>query len=107
MGRFVARRLLQAIPLLLIISVILFVLVQNIGDPVAMMGGRNPTRSSDRERLRRILGLDKPIYIQYTYWLIGNDWTEIDVDGDGVPETQGERKGVVRGDFGTSIVTLG
>jgi peptide/nickel transport system permease protein len=107
MGRFVARRLLQAIPLLLIISVILFVLVQNIGDPVAMMGGRNPTRSSDRERLRRILGLDKPIYVQYTYWLIGNDWTKVDTDGDGVAETPGERKGVLRGDFGTSIVKRG
>jgi peptide/nickel transport system permease protein len=107
MGRYVARRLLQAIPLLLFISIILFLLVQNIGDPVAMMGGRNPTRSSDRERLRRILGLDQPIYVQYLYWLVGNDWTKVDLDGDGVPETQGERKGVVRGDFGTSIVKRG
>ena len=107
MGRYVARRLLQAIPLLLIISVVLFLLVQNIGDPVAMMGGRNPTRSSDRERLRRILGLDKPIYVQYLYWLVGNDWTKVDLDGDGVPETPGERRGVVRGDFGTSIVKRG
>ena len=29
------------------------------------------------------------------------------MDGDGVPETEGNRKGVVRGDFGTSIVTRG
>jgi peptide/nickel transport system permease protein len=29
------------------------------------------------------------------------------LDGDGVPETPGERKGVVRGDFGTSIVRRG
>ena len=107
MGRYIARRLLQAIPLLLIISIVLFILVQNIGDPVAMMGGRNPTRASDRERLRRILGLDKPIYVQYLYWLVGNDWTKVDIDGDGVPETPGERRGVVRGDFGTSIVKRG
>ena len=59
MGRYVVRRLLQAIPLLFIISIILFGLVQNIGDPLAMMGGRTPTRSADRERLRRQLGLDQ------------------------------------------------
>jgi len=103
MGRYVARRLLQAIPLLFIISVILFVLMQNIGDPLATMGGRRPTRSADRERLKRQLGLDKPVLVQYLYWLIGNDWTRIDMDGDGVAETQGQRKGILRGDFGTSL----
>lgn len=107
MGRYIARRLLQAIPLMLFISIILFGLTQNIGDPLATMGGRTPTRSADRERLRRQLGLDQPIYVQYVYWLIGNDWTKVDVDGDGVAETPGERKGVVRGDFGTSIVKRG
>jgi peptide/nickel transport system permease protein len=104
MGRYVLRRLLQAIPLMLIISVGLFVLMQNIGDPLATMGGRKPTRSEDRERLKRQLGLDKPVLVQYVYWLIGNDWTKIDMDGDGVPETQGTRKGVLRGDFGVSLV---
>ncbi len=107
MGRYIFRRLLQAIPLLFIISVILFALVQNIGDPVAMMGGRTATRSADRERLRRQLGLDQPIYVQYFYWLVGNDWAKVDLDGDGVPETPGQRKGVLRGDFGTSIVKRG
>jgi peptide/nickel transport system permease protein len=107
MGRYVIRRLLQAIPLMLLISIILFVLIQNIGDPIQMMGGRNPTRSADKERLRRRLGLDKPIHIQYIYWLIGNDWTKVDVDGDGILETPGERRGVLRGDFGTSIVKRG
>jgi peptide/nickel transport system permease protein len=107
MGRYVIRRLLQAIPLMLLISIILFVLTQNIGDPIATMGGRNPTRSSDRERLRRQLGLDKPIYVQYVYWLIGNDWTTVDLDGDGVGDMPGERKGVIRGDLGTSIVKRG
>ena len=107
MGRYILRRILQAIPLLLIVSVVLFLMTQNIGDPIATMGGRNPTRSSDRERLRRQLGLDKPIYTQYLYWLAGNDWTNVDLDGDGVAETPGERKGVLRLDFGTSIVKRG
>ncbi len=107
MTRYIIRRLLQAIPLLFIISIILFVLMQNMGDPLATMGGRTVTRSADRERLARQLGLDKPIYIQYLYWLIGNDWTKADLDGDGVPETPGTRKGVLRGDFGTSLVNRG
>lgn len=107
MTRYVIRRLLQSIPLLFIVSLILFVLLNNIGDPLTMMGGRNPTRPEDRERLARQLGLDQPILVQYVYWLVGNDWTKIDVDGDGEPETPGRRKGVLRGDFGISIVTRG
>jgi len=104
MTRYIIRRLLQAIPLLFIISLILFILMQNMGDPVATMGGRKVTRSEDRIRLTRQLGLDKPIIVQYLFWLIGNDWTKADMDGDGIPETLGIRKGVLRGDFGTSLV---
>lgn len=104
MTRYIIRRLLQAIPVLIIISVILFVLMMNMGDPVASIsGGRSITKSADRERLKRQLGLDKPIYVQYLYWLVGNDWTTIDLNGDGVPETPGIRKGILRGDFGTSL----
>ncbi len=107
MTRYIIRRILQSIPLLFIISLILFLLLNNIGDPLTMMGGRNPTRPDDRARLARQLGLDKPVTTQYLYWLIGNDWTMIDVDGDGIPDIPGERLGVLRGDFGTSIVTRG
>ena len=107
MGRYIIRRLLQAIPLLFIISIILFVLMMNMGDPLATMGGRERIRAADRERLARQLGLDQPIHIQYLYWLIGNDWTMTDMDGDGVPETPGRRHGVLRGDFGTSLVQRG
>lgn len=104
MTRYIIRRLLQAIPLLFIISLVLFVMMQNMGDPLATMGGRSVTRSSDRARLSRQLGLDKPVLVQYLYWLVGNDWTRVDLDGDGVAETPGTRKGVLRGDFGMSLV---
>ena len=107
MTRYIIRRLLQAIPLLFIISLVLFLLMQSMGDPIATMGGRTATRSADRERLTRQLGLDKPLIVQYLYWLIGNDWTMIDMDGDGVGETPGKRRGVLRGDFGTSLVNRG
>jgi peptide/nickel transport system permease protein len=104
MGRYILNRILQGIPLLLLVSIILFALMMNMGDPVATMGGRRVTRSSDYERLRRQLGLDKPIYVQYFYWLAGNDWTKIDLDGDGIAETSGTRRGVLRGDFGLSLL---
>ena len=107
MTRYIIRRFLQAIPLLFIISLVLFVLMQNVGDPLATLSGRTPTRKEDRERLTRQLGLDKPILVQYLYWLIGNNWTKIDMNGDGKPDTPGIRKGVLRGDFGTSMINRG
>lgn len=105
MTNYILRRLGQAIPQLFIISIILFMLMQAFGDPVATLGARTPPKPEDKERLRRMLGLDQPAYVQYFTWLIGNDWQKIDMDGDGVPETYGRRKGVLRGDWGDSLVT--
>lgn len=107
MARYILRRLLQAIPLLFIISVILFVLMLNTGDPLATMGGRKATRPEDRARLARQLGLDQPVYKQYVYWLVGNDWAKVDMDGDGLAETPGTRQGILRGDFGSSLANRG
>jgi peptide/nickel transport system permease protein len=105
MGQYVIRRLLQAIPLLLIITFVLFLLTQNLGDPLATLGGRQRLRAADKARLMRQFGLDQPVVLQYVYWLVGNDWRQVDTDGDGTPDKPGTRKGVLRGDFGTSIVT--
>jgi len=104
MTRYIVKRLLQGIPLFFFVSLILFVLMMNVGDPVATMGGRRVTRKTDYERLRRQMGLDQPIYMQYAFWLVGNDWINIDMDGDGVGETPGTRRGVLRGDFGVSLI---
>lgn len=105
MTQYILRRLIQSIPLLFLVSFVLFILMNTAGDPLATLGGRIPPRAEDRERLRRQFGLDQPIFTQYVYWLIGNDWTTIDLDGDGEGDIEGDRKGVLRGDFGTSIVT--
>lgn len=104
MTRYVIRRLLQAIPLLLLISIIIFLLANAMGDPLASFGGRRRIRSSDRERLTRQLGLDKPLVVQYAIWLVGNDWMGVDLDGDGVPDSKGTRKGILRGDWGKSFM---
>ena len=105
MVNYIFRRLVQAIPQLLLISVILFLLMQTFGDPIASLGRRTPPRPADRERLRRQLGLDQPVYMQYLVWLAGNDWMKIDMDGDGVAESPGKRLGVLRGDFGNSLIS--
>ena len=105
MFQYITKRLLQGIPLLIIVSLTLFLLMMKVGDPIATMGGRTLTRPDDRERLTRQLGLDQPLAVQYLYWLIGNDWTKIDADGDGIPEKSGTRRGILRGDLGTSLVT--
>jgi peptide/nickel transport system permease protein len=105
MSRYVIRRLLQAIPMLFLVSIVLFALV-NIapGDPVSALSGRRP-RPQARERLVRQFGLDKPLSVQYVYWLAGNDWIKVDADGDGVAEEHGQRRGIIRGDFGFSYQT--
>lgn len=104
MTRYIIRRLFQAIPLLLIISAILFLLINAMGDPLASFGGRRRIRSQDRARLTHQLGLDKPLPAQYVIWLVGNDWMEIDIDGDGVPDEKGTRQGILRGDWGNSFM---
>jgi len=60
MTTYIVRRLLQAIPLLLIITAVVFVLIQLTGDPLAAYG-RGRVRAEDRARLRHQLGLDQPV----------------------------------------------
>jgi peptide/nickel transport system permease protein len=106
MARYIFKRILQAIPLLFVISLLLFVLMQTIGDPVATMGGRQPLDEADRIRLRCQLGLDQPVLTQYVFWLVGNTWTVLDTNCNGQideGDTTGNRYGVLRGDFGNSI----
>lgn len=105
MVNYIIRRLVQAIPQLFIISIVLFALMQSFGDPLATMGARTPPRAADRERLMRQLGLDQPLYVQYLVWLVGNDWMMIDRNGDGTGDEPGKRLGVLRGDWGNSLVT--
>lgn len=108
MVRYIIRRILQSVPLLFIISIVLFTLLNNMGDPVATLSGRKVTRPQDRVRLRCQLGFDDPIYMRYVYWLVGNDWeAPKDCDGDGVAERAGRLQGVLRGDFGTSLSSRG
>ncbi|MDI9415101.1 MAG: ABC transporter permease, partial [Bacillota bacterium] len=86
MGRlrsYILRRLLQAIFVLLGLSMLIFVISRMVpGDPARMaLGPRTPEWAV--ENLRRQLNLDKPLPVQYGLWL----------------------SKVVRGDLGESLVT--
>ncbi len=70
MIRYVVRRLLQAIPLILVISAAVFALIQLVpGGPMGVYG-KNPNLSAeDLARLEERLGLNQPLYMQYLGWL--------------------------------------
>ncbi|MFC2253715.1 ABC transporter permease [Labrys portucalensis] len=66
---YVARRILWAIPTLLLVAIMVFVLVRLIpGDPAQVALGDNASEAQ-LEALRIAMGLDKPIVVQFWYWL--------------------------------------
>ena len=83
MGRFLARRLLLTLPVLLGVATLVFSLIHLIpGDPAqAMLGEAAP--QADVEELRHRLGLDRPLVEQYGMFL----------------------RGLAKGDLGTSLRT--
>ncbi|TBL80724.1 ABC transporter permease [Paenibacillus thalictri] len=70
MKRYIARRLLQIIPVLFIITFIVFALLFLTGDPVLLMLPDNATEV-DRAALREALQLDRPFYVQYASFVWG------------------------------------
>jgi peptide/nickel transport system permease protein len=80
---YLIRRLIQIVPTILGITLVVFLMMQSIpGDPVVPLLGDAYTEE-DAEKIRQIYGLDRPAHVQYLVWL-------------------GK---LVRGDWGTSILT--
>lgn len=69
MVRYIIRRVLVSIPVLLGVSLIAFFLVHASGDPMAVYNANPNISSEDLIRLEKTYGFDKPVYIQYFYWL--------------------------------------
>lgn len=80
MGRYVARRLAQSIIVVIGVSLLVFIILYQTGDPVALMASQEATQE-DIERMRENLGFNRPWYVQYLDFA----------------------SGAVRGDFGTSL----
>ena len=81
MRSYLARRLLLLVPVLVGVSVVVFLVLHlSPGDPAEIMLGSQATQE-DLARLRRELGLTEPLHVQYVHWVAH----------------------VVRGDLGRSI----
>jgi peptide/nickel transport system permease protein len=64
MGRYLLVRFIESIVTLLIISMVVFVLARSTGDPVVLLIS-DQAKAEDFERLKRQLGLDQPLPVQY------------------------------------------
>lgn len=80
---YIARRLLSAIPVMLIVALLVFSLLYLApGDPASIIAGDN-ANPDDIERIRQNMGLDQPFLVRFLTWL----WA------------------LLHGDLGTSIFT--
>ncbi|MBI3998130.1 MAG: ABC transporter permease [Armatimonadetes bacterium] len=68
MLRYLIRRLLQTAVLLLVVSLVVFALVTQAPGGPSILLDRNMSQA-EIERMRAILGLDQPVYVQYVRWL--------------------------------------
>lgn len=85
MHKYVIKRLLSLIPVLFIVSIVIFMLIHLVpGDPAAIMLGEQAT-PAQIEALRETLGLNEPLVLQYIHWV----------------------RDIFRGDLGTSLFTDG
>ncbi|MFJ8359090.1 ABC transporter permease [Streptomyces sp. NPDC093984] len=84
MGRYVARRLLQMIPVFIGTTLLIFLMVYSLpGDPVRALWGDRPADPQAMARLKHEYWLDRPVFEQYWHYITN----------------------VLKGDFGTSFVT--
>lgn len=70
MKRYILRRILQAVITVIGISILVFLLTHLSGDPVVLMAPQAAS-AEDLEEIRKNLGLDKPIHIQYFKYISG------------------------------------
>ena len=95
MIRFVVRRIAQGVPLLLVISLLVFALIHAApGGPLSTYLENPNVRPEDIERLRRAMGLDRPLGLQYLSWLwafVRGDWGFSYADGRPVLDRLAER----------------
>jgi peptide/nickel transport system permease protein len=72
MAAYVVRRLLQAVPLLVGISFVAFVILRLApGGPMAVYAQNPNMTEADMRRIEHLLGLDQPVSVQYVKWAAG------------------------------------
>ncbi len=69
MGKYALRRLLQMIPVLILVSIVIFAIIHLIpGNPAEIMAGPNAT-DEQLAALKQQYGLDQALWVQYFLWL--------------------------------------
>lgn len=120
MIRFVLRRLIQAIPTMIGITIIAyFIMWAAPGNPASQLALNPELTQRQRQAMMEAIGAFDPFHTQYLRWLIGDAPIEIfgitiyggrmmptfDRRGNQDGEVMGTRLGVIRGDFGISYVS--
>ncbi|MEU0661093.1 ABC transporter permease [Streptomyces lavendulocolor] len=102
MTGYLIRRLLQLIPVVLVVSMVLFLLLRLMpGDPTLDILGQEAS-AEDRAALRADLGLDAPLWRQFADWIGGITRGDL-----GASWLTGEEVGTVLGERLTATVELG
>ena len=79
MARYILRRLVQAIPVLIGITIVVYaILLAAPGGPTARFANNPRMTQADKDRFKRAWGLDQPVPIQYCRWM---GFCNPDVDG--------------------------
>lgn len=103
MTAYLIRRLFQMVMVVFFATVIIYGMLSFApGGPLAGLNlatGTNAVSQADIERMERLLGLDRPWYLQYVTWLVGDDWM---ANVPGWSQYASGREGVLRLDFGES-----
>lgn len=85
MARYFVKRLFEIVPLVFVVSLICFALMQAApGGPTALLSQNPMVRPEDLTRIRANFGIDQPVIVQYFMWL---------------------KRVILYGDFGHSYVT--
>ncbi|MET8946742.1 ABC transporter permease [Streptomyces sp. NPDC004542] len=74
MGRYVVRRLLQMVPVFFGATLLIFLMVNVMGDPIAGLCGERQCDPATAAQLKQEFGLDKPLWQQYLTYM-GNVFT--------------------------------
>lgn len=66
---YIARRLLATLPVIAMVAVVVFAILRlTPGDPAAIIAGDDAT-TEQLDQIRKSMGLDKPIYLQFIQWV--------------------------------------
>lgn len=102
MTTYLIRRLIQMVVVLLIATMFIYALL-NFANPQGPLAGLKLTTGKERlsqadiANMARILGLDKPFFLRYITWLVGDDW----LFGPWA-KYRGTSRGLLRADWGLS-----